>query len=70
MKKLRNNFLQGQENPGSKKSLKTRLRMEEYILKKEKEKRVERMDLKEKAEQTKREIADQKCRAQTCCADG
>ena len=34
--------------------------MADYILKKEKEKRVERMDLKENAEQTKREIADLK----------
>ena len=34
--------------------------MEEYILKKEKEKRVQRMDLKEKAEQTERDIAQLK----------
>ena len=46
--------------PGSKKSLKSRLRMEEYILKKEKEKRVQRMNLKEKAEQTERDIAQLK----------
>ena len=34
--------------------------MADYILKKEKEKRVERMDLKEKAEQTERDIAQLK----------
>ena len=34
--------------------------MADYILKKEKEKRVERMDLKKKAEQTKRETAELK----------
>ena len=34
--------------------------MEEYILKKEKEKRVQQMDLKDKAEQTERDIAQLK----------
>ena len=34
--------------------------MEDHILKKEKEKRVQRMDLKEKAEQTERDIAQLK----------
>jgi hypothetical protein len=50
--------------------------MEEHILKKEKEKRVQRMDLKEKAEQTERDIAQlnesrENLNAErACCAEG